>query len=353
MRTIGRLILAAVFLALTVFLAAAASFMPELFFSFYTDLSRQAMAFLSGVTASFPFPVWQPLLGLLVLLEIYGLVRVFTKKKGLICWAAGLVLLVSILLFVFTALWGVNHYAPPVSERVGLQVTEYSVSQLTETANYMAAQANHWAEQAQRDENGDVAVDFEALAEKAGDGYEKMAQINPFFADSGAPVKKLIWGDGFGYLGLTGIFVPYTGESGVSSATYGVSVPFTMCHEIAHRLTVAPEEEANFCAFLACLNSEDPAFQYSGWYSAFVYTYNALNEVDKTAAGTVWNSLSETVRRDCRRANDHYDRYEGEVQEAAEKVNDFYLKTFDEEAGVQSYGLVADLLVAWYQQYVA
>ena len=130
-------------------------------------------------------------------------------------------------------------------------------------------------------------------------------------------------------------------------------MPFTMCHELAHRLTVAAEDEANFCAFLACLENDDPAFQYSGWYSAFVYTYNALYAVDRTLAAQVWERAGETLRRDCRRANDHYDQFEGQVQDAAQKANDTYLKVFREESGVQSYGEVADLLIAWYLQTAA
>ena len=70
--------------------------------------------------------------------------------------------------------------------------------------------------------------------------------------------------------------------------------------------------------------------------------------MDKNAAAEVWNTLSDTVKSDWRRANDHYDQFEGEVQEAANKANDLYLKVFKEESGVQSYGEVTDLLIAWY-----
>ena len=86
----------------------------------------------------------------------------------------------------------------------------------------------------------------------------------------------------------------------------------------------------------------------SGWYSAFVYCYNALYEADQAAATEIWDTMSETLRADCRRANAHYEPYEGTVQDVAQQVNDAYLKAFDEEAGVQSYGKVADLLIAWY-----
>ena len=353
MRTIGRLILSAVFLLLSAALAAVAIYMPEFFFSFYTDFSKNTLAFLSGVTAPFPFAVWEVLLALIVLLALYFLVRNLAQKKGFFCWLAGVILLVSILVFGFVGLWGLNHFAPPVADRVGLQVTGYTRDQLIATTKYMADQAGYWAGQVERNENGDLAIDFPAMAKQAAEGYGVLAKTNDFFSGSNAQVKRLLVDEAFSYMGITGIFVPFTGESGVNPGTYNASIPFTMCHELAHRLTVAPEDEANFCAFLACKASSSPAFQYSGWYSAFVYTYNALHKADRDAASQVWNGMTERLKQDCRNANTHYDQYEGEVQEAAQKVNDTYLKVFQEESGVQSYGEVADLLIAWYLQQVA
>ena len=50
---------------------------------------------------------------------------------------------------------------------------------------------------------------------------------------------------------------------------------------------------------------------------------------------------------DCNVQVEHNKQYEGKVQEAAQAVNNAYLKTFD-EAGVKSYGLVVDYLIAEY-----
>lgn len=349
MRTIGRLILSAVVLLLTAAMAAVAIYMPDFFFSFYTDFSKNTLSFLSGVTGSFPFAVWQVALVILVLLALYFLVRCLARKKGFFCWLAGVVLLLSVMVFLFVGLWGLNHFAPSVAERVGLEAEGgFTKEQLTVTVRYMAQQAGTWADRVERDENGDLAIDFSAMAQQATEGYDVLAKDNAFFAGSDAPVKKLMADKAFSYLGLTGIFVPFTGESSVNPDAYNASIPFTMCHELAHRLTVAPENEANFCAFLACQANENAAFQYSGWYSAFVYTYNALHKVDKNAAYEIWNAMSAQLQQDCRSANDHYDQYEGQVQDTAQKVNDAYLKVFKEESGVQSYGEVADLLIAWY-----
>lgn len=350
MRSISRLILSAVFLLLSVLLAAAALYLPNIVFPYYTDLSKSVLQFLGTFTAPFPFALWEWLLVLAVLLALYFL---FHNKKP-IQWLCGVVLLVSVLIFLFTALWGLNHFAPSVAEQFDLTVEETSKEQLKATAQYMADQASLWAGKVQRDETGAMVTDFSAMAKTAADGYNAMAQDNKFFAGAdAAPVKRLLSGRLFSHMGLTGIFIAHTGEACVNPETDAASLPYTMCHELAHRLTVAGEDEANFCAFLACLENDDPAFQYSGWYSACLYTYNALHRVDVDAAAQVRNAMSPTLREDFRRANEHYSQFDGKVQEVVDKANDTYLKVFHEESGVQSYGEVADLLIAWYLKNIA
>ena len=87
--------------------------------------------------------------------------------------------------------------------------------------------------------------------------------------------------------------------------------------------------------------------------AAYIYCNNALAKVDRSAAASIWQNVAEGVRADAQAANEHYAQYEGKIQDAAQKVNDTYLKAFNEESGVQSYGEVADLLIAWYLQKTA
>lgn len=346
MRVIGRLILAAIFIALTAALIAAATYVPG-FFLLYTPLAQKAAMWLAGVTAPFPFPVWQAGLGIILLIAIWSLVRVFSKKRGFLRWLAGIVCAVAAGVFAFTALWGLYHWEKPIAQRLGMELRPYSASELEETARFFAEKASELSAQVDRTVDGDLRVDFGAMGEAAGKAYAPLAQQNSLFAGSDVPVKTLLLDEAFRYMGITGIYVAFTGEASVSRGTYAAAVPHTMCHEAAHRLGVAPEDEANFCAFLACHASSDPAFQYSGYYSAFITCYNALYKVDPAAAKAVWESLNIAVIRDLQRGNEHYDQYEGKVQEVAQKVNDTYLKAYGEEEGVQSYGQ-ADLYVGWY-----
>ena len=110
-----------------------------------------------------------------------------------------------------------------------------------------------------------------------------------------------------------------------------------MCHEIAHRQAVAAEDEANFCAYLACMENPRNDFRYSGAFAAYIYCNNALAKVDRSAAASIWQNVADGVRADAQAANEHYAQYEGKVQDAAQKVNDAYLKAFSEESGCLLY----------------
>ena len=96
------------------------------------------------------------------------------------------------------------------------------------------------------------------------------------------------------------------------------------------------------------MESSRADFLYSGAFAAYIYCSNALYKVDRSAADEIFYSLSAGMQADIHAANAHYAQYDGKVQEAAQKVNDAYLKAFNEETGVQSYGEAADLLIAWY-----
>ncbi|MBP3634171.1 MAG: DUF3810 domain-containing protein [Oscillospiraceae bacterium] len=344
MRVISNVVLSVILLVVTGILMAVASFAPELFFGFYTDFSQNVLSAISGVTQKLPFALWEPLALVLVLVAVYSLIRRF-RPLG---WLTGILAALSVGVCVFSALWGLNYFAPEVSDRLGMETQPYTVQELKDTTSYMAQQAQLLCDSVSRDEEGNVVADFDLLAASAHDGYDALAQRNAFFEKGPRQVKKLLSGRLFSHMGFTGIFVPFTAECNVNPETYPGALPFTMCHELAHGKTVAREDEANFCAFLACVGNDDPSFQYSGWYSAFLYTYNSLKQADPAAALEIMDGLSQTLRRDLAANNAHYAQYDSSVQDVAQKANDLYLKAAGDENGAESYGKVTDLLVAWY-----
>ena len=168
MKAIGRAILSAIFLVLTGLMLAAAKYAPQLVFSFYPAWSRKALAALSSVSALLPIALWEVLAGLAILWLLYTFVCIFTRRRGFLNWLTGVLLAVCVGVFLFTGLWGLNHFGPGVGETLGLDVREYSKEELIAATNYYAAQATQYAGTVQRDEQGRAQfADFQTLSKQA------------------------------------------------------------------------------------------------------------------------------------------------------------------------------------------
>ena len=90
------------------------------------------------------------------------------------------------------------------------------------------------------------------------------------------------------------------------------------------------------------------AFRYSGYLSAFQYCSNALYDVSKSAWKAVWEDVSDTVYHDVNAINAYVAQTEGETKVQIQAIYDEMLKTLGNEDGIDAYGEVTDLLVAWY-----
>jgi hypothetical protein len=132
-------------------------------------------------------------------------------------------------------------------------------------------------------------------------------------------------------------------------------LPFTICHEMAHRMCIAPERDANLAAFLATTANSDPLYQYSGYFMAFRYCYNSLASISTSTAANACNNLlagmNENMRRDLLAYNAYCDAtIKKGASQVADAVNNTYIQASGDESGTASYGEVTDLLLSWYWQ---
>jgi hypothetical protein len=149
--------------------------------------------------------------------------------------------------------------------------------------------------------------------------------------------------------------MPLTGEAAVNPQIPVVALPFTMCHEMAHRMCIAQERDANMAAFLACDANSNVTFRYSAYFMAFRHCYNALVGVGTTtaqaAAKEIYAQIGSDLMRDLNAYRDFYAQHQNaQATNVANKVNDTYIKVSGDESGTGSYEEVYDLLVSWYIQ---
>ncbi len=354
----GKLIAAVLLIAITGASMLLFKRYSDVVFPAYRTFSKGFMRVLSAIFSVIPVAAWDFIEVGLIIGVITSFAVMIAKRDPFMEWFTSVLLMAAIITTEVVMGWMLNHYAPALSDEIGLEVRQYTKEELAEATEYYFDMAASYADQVERNASGSmVRQDFDELAEIAGAGYEPLADSYDIF-DGGStrPVKKLsLFGDLLLYSGITGEFMPVTGESTVPENENVVSMPFTMLHEAAHRLGIAAEEEANFSAFLSATASDDVRFRYSGYYMAFIYCYNKLAASDIDALRTlIKEKTAEDERymlviRDTDDTNEYYKKYESKLEDVATKTNDTYLKTFSEESGVKSYGEVVDELIAWQQ----
>lgn len=324
----------------------------------YPYVSRTMQNVLAQWSSGVDFCLWQ--MGALVLAVglITFIVVMIVMKWNPVRWLGWVLTGAAVIYFLNTLVFGLNYYAGPLSEDIRLEMRQYGVEELADAAVYYRNKANFLAQQVKRDANGDVDFDdFETLAKAAENGFDNLVYHHsyPIFAGSTLPVKKLGWADMYTSMGITGVTMGITGEAAVNPQIPAVSLPFTMCHEMAHRMSIATERDANFAGFLACMANEDVQYQYSGYFMAYRYCYHALVSANTIEASSAAARVASEVNAELKHDMEGYDRlFSSRRSETATKVadtaNDTYLRTSGDSAGVKSYGEVTDLLVSWHYQ---
>ena len=326
----------------------------------YPYFTRLIQTTLADWSSSVSFCLWQVLAILLVIIAIASIVLMIIFKWNFVQWL-GWVLAGGTLIFTLhTGIYGLNNYAGPLADDIRLSVAEetYTVTELSNATEYFRDMANALALQIPRTEDGKPDYPtFQEMANSAGEGYETLTYDYSFsvFAGSTVPVKELGWADLYTSMGIAGITMPLTGEAAVNPNIPAVSIPFTMCHEMAHRMCISLERDANLAAFLACRVHTDPVFQYSGYFMAFRYCYNALISVGTSAAdnaaSNIYSGINEFLLADLQDYKAFYAaNMDDDASDLANSVNDTYIKISGDESGTRSYSEVCDLLVSWHLQ---
>ncbi len=353
-------IAAGLILAATLALMAFAKSHTVLIDMVYPYITRLIQTSLANWSGGVSFCLWQVLAVLLVVILLATAVLMVIMRWNFVQWLGWVLTGACALFFLHTGIYGLNTYAGPLNEDIRLTVKadEYDVTDMMEATTYFRDIANELAVQVPRNADGSLNYPaFAQLAEAAGDGFEALTYEKYYsvFAGTTLPVKELGWADMYTSMGITGVTMPLTGEAAVNPQTPAVALPFVMCHEMAHRMCISLERDANLAAFLACDANESPLFRYSGYFMAFRYCYNALSSVNTTAstaaAQQIYSGISPELMADLTYYREFFEAHQDEdASNLANQANDTYIKVSGDESGVQSYGQVSDLLVSWYLQ---
>jgi len=298
------------------------------------------VAVIGRVWGVFPFSVVEFLLYGGIVLLLFWLIRDFRKPYILI---ANYAATAALLLFLYAACCGVNYYRIPFSSYYMLHAAEQEIdpdSNLKELCLWLTEEVNKARVELEQAEGN-----YENVQKKGVAAMERLAEQYPSLSGYYPQPKPVTVSWILSVQQCSGVYSPFTIEANYNNDMTEYNIPHTICHELSHLRGFMREDEANFIGYLACLGSEDADYRYSGYLLGWIYAGNALAKRDYDAYNRIHSMLAEPVIAELKENSAFWDRYEGEVAEVQEKVNDAYLKANGQVHGVQSYGRVVDLML--------
>jgi hypothetical protein len=255
-------------------------------------------------------------------------------RAGVAAAARSLVAIAAISYLVFFAVWGLNYRRATLESklaydpsRVTRETTIRFAEAVVERLNALGA-SMHPGSSADRHalEAAFARAQFRVGASRT--------------AVAAAPKRSVFsW-----YLltaGIDGMMNPFFLEIILNPGILPVERPFSLAHEWAHLAGYANESEANFVAWLTCVEG-DTAAQYSGWIEAFRYAVAALPRSERRA---LTDRLAPRVLADMRAINERLGRADPAVSGFARNVYDSYLRAQGIDEGIASYGAMLRLML--------
>lgn len=173
----------------------------------------------------------------------------------------------------------------------------------------------------------------------------------PEFSIRQKSVKKSLFSLPLTYMGFAGYLNPFTNEAQVNYLIPKNNFAATTCHEIAHQLGIASENEANFVGFLAAINSNDEYLNYSGYLMALRYCLFDIYTIDNEIFNDLKNELNVGILKDMQQSQDFWKSYQNKSEKFFKIFYDSYLKANNQTDGIRSYNKMVTLLVNYYQKH--
>jgi hypothetical protein len=260
-----------------------------------------------------------------------------------------LVRMVALLFVSFQLLWGFQYARPGLDTRLGIPASgAVPDEELHALGEALVARTNAlYRELHATDDFGtptltagraELRGPFRTDADEAWSRAQARWALPPAMARSRPGPKPLLLTPVLRWLGVTGIYVPWTAEAVVMDDIPGAALPHTALHETAHQRGVAREADANALAYLVSLHMEDPAARYSGALFLQRQTLAALGRRDPEGTLALLEARLPGVQRDVNAIVERSRAVQGPVRQVADRANDAMLRRHGITEGVASYG---------------
>ncbi len=257
----------------------------------------------------------------------------------------------SIAYFSFHLLWGLNYYRQPLSKTLGLR-NSYTTAELTAFTTMLTEKTNELQVELTGGDSIQVGIPYnrQEIFDTVSTEYRPLPAEFPEFEYRNPSVKGSLYSLALTYMGYGGYLNPFTLEAQVNQKIPMSRFPVVSCHEIAHQLGYAAENEANFIGYLAALNQRDPRLRYTALSYALGYCLSQLRAMDEELFQEAYSGVNPGIKKDYEELSAFWKAYENPLEPIFKMSFNAFLKANNQAAGIKSYNLVVALLVAYHEK---
>jgi hypothetical protein len=253
--------------------------------------------------------------------------------------------LAAILLWSFLFAFGFNYQRPLLYELLGYEQRRADSIELETLGEEIVRGVNDNYLEAHADGKSTPGnVEIIALLKES---YEETADLALLPRGDFTSPKPVYFSGFMTRLGISGFYFPFTAEPHYNAEVPDFQLPFSMAHEMAHQRGVARESEANFVAYLVCVNSRDPFIRYSGLRNG-IGVLSELYRLEPEKAKRLAAQLGPGYREDSRRAALFWAKAAGTAGALSQRINDLYLRANRVKSGVEDYKGSTALIIGHY-----
>jgi len=342
-----------IFLPIQILLLQFAASNPAFIEFYYSNgIYPVISSFFRIILGWIPFSVGDLLVAFGLFIFIRFLIRLIkTRFKNFIPKVIHFTAVLSVIYFCFYLFWGLNYYRENLTKTLKYEQQEYTTEQLQKVTEHIIKKLNYYQHKITESDTLKVENPYKQkeMYIMAATGYDNLSKDFPQLKYQFKSVKSSLMSLLQTYNGTSGYLNPLTGEAQVNDRIPKTSYPTTTCHEIAHQIGFAAENEANFVGFLAANYTNDLYFKYASYRMAFGYCISEMRKRDRNISKELWKTVNKGIAKDFNASYQFWQVYKNPFEPIVKMGYNAYLKANKQSKGVQSYNYVVDLLISYFQ----
>ncbi len=294
-----------------------------------------------------PFSFGDIMYTVLIFIALREIVLLFRSRfKTLKIFAIRTLALASLVYGAFHLLWGMNYYRLPLHESLSID-NEYTTEELVALTEKLITKSNALYDRLAT--NDTMAVEMplsrSEIFSQTIVGYKALNEQFPKLDYPPKSIKTSLLSYPLSVMGYSGYLNPITNEAQINGLVPDYRHPVISCHEQAHQLGYAKENEANFIGVLSTLNNDNLHFQYSGSIFALRYCINDVFRRDSELGKELREKIRPGILKNYAVSREFWDSMENPLEPVFKLFYSSYLKANNQPAGIKSYSYMVALLV--------